>query len=95
MIPDYVNRILLRMRQAEHTAYAVGGCVRDALMGAVPHDWDVCTSARPEEIEGVFGDLPQIHTGKKHGTVAVILDHKTVEITTFRTEGVYLDGRHP
>jgi tRNA nucleotidyltransferase (CCA-adding enzyme) len=95
MIPDYVNRILLQLRQAEHTAYAVGGCVRDALMGAVPHDWDVCTSARPEEIERVFGDLPQIHTGKKHGTVAVVLDHKTVEITTFRTEGVYLDGRHP
>ena len=95
MIPDYVNRILLRLRQAEHTAYAVGGCVRDALMGAVPHDWDVCTSARPEEIERVFGDLPQIHTGKKHGTVAVVLDHKTVEITTFRSEGVYLDGRHP
>ena len=95
MIPEYVNSILLRLRQAGFSAYAVGGCVRDALRGVEPHDWDVCTSARPEETERVFSDLPRIDTGRKHGTVAVILDHRPVEITTFRADGVYLDNRHP
>ena len=95
MIPPYVNQILFRLRQAGYRAYAVGGCVRDVLRGVAPHDWDVCTSARPEETEAVFQDLPRIDTGKKHGTVAVILDHRTVEITTFRADGVYLDHRHP
>ena len=95
MIPAYVNSILLRLRQAGFAAYAVGGCVRDALRGVDPHDWDICTSARPDQIEGVFSDLPRIDTGKKHGTVAVILDHRAVEITTFRADGQYLDNRHP
>ena len=95
MIPEYVNAILLRLRQAGHRAYAVGGCVRDTLRGVPPHDWDVCTSARPDEIQTVFFDLPQIDTGKKHGTVAVIVAHRTVEITTFRADGAYLDHRHP
>ena len=95
MIPEYVNFILSLLRQANYKAYAVGGCVRDVLRGVTPHDWDVCTSARPEEIEQVFADLSQIHTGKKHGTVAVIVAHKAVEITTFRADGAYLDHRHP
>jgi len=95
MIPDHVNRILRRLRQAGHLAYPVGGCVRDVLRGEAPHDWDICTSALPDEIEKVFFDLPRIDTGKKHGTVAVILDHRTVEITTFRADGAYLDNRHP
>ncbi len=95
MIPPYVNQILFRLRQAGYRAYAVGGCVRDVLRGVTPHDWDVCTSARPEETEAVFHDLPRIDMGKKHGTVAVILDHRTVEITTFRADGAYLDHRHP
>ena len=95
MIPEYVNSILLRLRQAGHRAYAVGGCVRDILRGETPHDWDICTSARPEEIEEVFSDLPRIDTGKKHGTIAVIVAHTAVEITTFRADGAYLDNRHP
>ena len=95
MIPEYVNSILLRLRQAGYKAYAVGGCVRDVLRGVAPHDWDVCTSARPEETEQVFSDLPQIDTGRKHGTIAVIVAHKAVEITTFRADGAYLDNRHP
>ena len=95
MIPQYVNFILTRLRQAGHQAYVVGGCVRDLLRGVPPHDWDVCTSARPDEIEGVFCDLPQIDTGKKHGTVAVIVGRRAVEITTFRADGAYLDHRHP
>ena len=95
MIPDYVNSILFRLRQAGFSAYAVGGCVRDSLRGEIPHDWDVCTSARPEQTERVFLDLEQIGTGEKHGTIAVIADHKPVEITTFRADGTYLDNRHP
>ena len=95
MIPEYVNSILSRLRQGGYQAYAVGGCVRDVLRGVTPHDWDVCTSALPDEIERVFSDLPQIATGKKHGTVAVVLDRRTVEITTFRADGTYLDNRHP
>ena len=95
MIPEYVNFILFRLRQAGFLAYVVGGCVRDILRGKEPHDWDVCTSARPEETEQVFFDLPRIDTGKKHGTIAVIMDRKTVEITTFRADGDYLDNRHP
>lgn len=95
MIPDYVNAILSRLRQAGCEAYVVGGCVRDVLRGETPHDWDICTSARPEQIERVFFDLPRIDTGKRHGTIAVIVDHRPVEITTFRADGVYLDNRHP
>ena len=106
MIPEHVNFILSRLRQAGYLAYAVGGCVRDILRGETPHDrdilrgetphdWDVCTSALPDETERVFFDLPQILTGKKHGTVAVVVDNKLVEITTFRADGAYLDNRHP
>ena len=95
MIPEHVNFILSRLRQMGHLAYAVGGCVRDILRGETPHDWDVCTSALPDETERVFFDLPQILTGKKHGTVAVVVDNKLVEITTFRADGAYLDNRHP
>ena len=95
MIPENVNFILLRLRQAGHLAFAVGGCVRDILRGETPHDLDICTSARPEEIEVVFSDFPLIDTGKRHGTIAVIVDHRPVEITTFRADGAYLDNRHP
>ena len=95
MIPEHVNFILSRLRQAGYLAYVVGGCVRDILRGETPHDWDVCTSALPDETERVFFDLPQILTGKKHGTVAVVVDNKLVEITTFRADGSYLDNRHP
>ena len=95
MIPEYVNAILSRLRQGGYKAYAVGGCVRDSLRGETPHDWDVCTSARPDEIERAFFDLPQIDAGKQHGTVAVVVDHRPVEITTFRADGAYLDNRRP
>ena len=95
MIPEYVNFILFRLRQAGHKAYVVGGCVRDILRGVAPHDWDVCTSAKPVETERIFLDLPRIDTGRKHGTIAVVAAHKAVEITTFRADGTYLDNRHP
>lgn len=76
-------------------AYAVGGCVRDSLRGAAPHDWDICTSATPDEMHEVFAGRKLVDTGLRHGTVTVIADGKTYEITTFRTDGDYLDGRHP
>ncbi|MBR4875316.1 MAG: hypothetical protein IKU95_02385, partial [Clostridia bacterium] len=70
-----------------HRAYVVGGCVRDACRGEVPHDWDMTTSARPEEMAAAFVGYPVIETGIQHGTVTVLMDGQPLEITTFRTEG--------
>ncbi len=94
-LPDYVTFCMDALESAGFSAYAVGGCVRDSLLGLTPHDYDLCTSALPEETEAVFAGYPLILNGKKHGTVSVILDHEVVEITTFRTEGDYRDNRHP
>lgn len=82
------------LEQSGFEAYAVGGCVRDSLLGRVPYDWDVCTSACPEETLAVFSDFRTVPTGIKHGTVTVIAD-SPVEITTFRIDGEYLDNRRP
>ena len=76
-------------------AYAVGGCIRDLIMGKTPHDFDICTSAKPEEIKNIFSDYKVIETGISHGTVTVIIDSKPLEITTFRVDGEYSDNRHP
>lgn len=92
-IPKYVNNVLEILRFAGFEAYPVGGCVRDACLGVRPNDWDVCTSALPEDVLSVF---PRAHpTGIKHGTVTVVSEKNTVEVTTFRTEGEYSDHRHP
>ena len=80
---------------AGHAAYAVGGCVRDSLLGLAPHDWDLCTSARPEQVMALFGEEKCIPTGLQHGTVTVKQGGRLYETTTFRTEGAYSDGRHP
>ena len=80
---------------AGHAAYAVGGCVRDSLLGLDPHDWDLCTSARPEQVMALFGEEKCIPTGLQHGTVTVKQGGRLYETTTFRTEGAYSDGRHP
>ena len=80
---------------AGYAAYAVGGCVRDSLLGLVPHDWDLCTSALPQQVIGLFGAQQCIPTGLQHGTVTVKQGGALYEITTFRTEGSYTDGRHP
>lgn len=87
--------VIDRLRVAGFEAYAVGGCVRDALLGRVADDWDICTSALPEDTERVFSDLKTIDIGRKHGTIAVLLDGKQYEITTFRSDGGYDDARHP
>ncbi len=80
---------------AGYEAYAVGGCVRDCLLGKNPDDWDICTSATPDEIKEVFSGQRLIETGLKHGTLTLILEHKPYEITTFRTESGYSDSRRP
>ena len=94
-IPDGARYILQTLNSAGHEAYLVGGCVRDLLRGVEPHDWDICTSALPEETERCFADRRVIETGLKHGTVTVLEEGEPYEITTYRTEGPYSDSRRP
>ncbi len=94
-LPQGVAFLIQKMETAGFEAWAVGGCVRDSLMGLVPHDWDVCTSARPEQTLGVFAGQRVIETGIRHGTVTVIWDSTPYEVTTYRTDGVYTDSRRP
>ena len=94
-LPRDVIGLLQTLQSAGHTAYVVGGCVRDSLLGRTPGDWDICTSARPEEMRRLFADHQLILTGEKHGTVAVVLHGKPYEMTTYRLDGNYHDHRHP
>jgi tRNA nucleotidyltransferase (CCA-adding enzyme) len=92
-LPVDVKYIINQLQEAGFEAFAVGGCVRDCLFGCVPKDWDITTSAKPEEVKAVFGHT--IDTGIKHGTVTVMRSHVGYEITTYRVDGEYEDGRHP
>ncbi|MCR4601147.1 MAG: thiamine diphosphokinase [Clostridia bacterium] len=121
-VPACISNMIERLERAGYEAYVVGGCVRDSLMGRVPSDWDMCTSAMPDETARVFSDRKILRIGEKHGTITVLvpeeacsgngenagvengvvsggakaaLKYDKVEITTFRTEGAYSDGRHP
>ena len=94
-LPRDVIGLLQTLQSAGHTAYVVGGCVRDSLLGRTPGDWDICTSARPGEMRRLFADHQLILTGEKHGTVAVVLHGKPYEMTTYRLDGDYHDHRHP
>ena len=94
-IPAGARQVLQTLTAAGHEAYLVGGCVRDLLRGVEPHDWDICTSALPEETESCFAGQRIIETGLKHGTVTVLMEGKPYEITTYRTEGPYSDRRRP
>lgn len=87
--------LLYTLHRAGYAAYVVGGCVRDSLLGLTPHDWDLCTSALPQQVMELFGAQRCIPTGLQHGTVTVKQSGALYEITTFRTEGTYTDGRHP
>ena len=87
--------IIDRLQSCGYECYAVGGCVRDSLRGITPHDWDFTTSALPDEIESAFADCKTADIGKRYGTIAVILDGKPYEITTYRVDGGYSDSRHP
>ena len=93
-IPEYVKKVLETLETAGHEAWCVGGCVRDILLGRVPEDWDVTTSAMPEETMAAFGQNA-FPTGLQHGTVTVRADHKSVEVTTYRVDGAYHDHRRP
>lgn len=92
-IPEKVNKIIRTLAAAGHEAYAVGGCVRDAVLGREPADWDITTSALPEEVKTLFPRT--IDTGIQHGTVTVMLGHEGFEVTTYRVDGEYEDCRHP
>lgn len=94
-LPDYILEILGRFRSAGSAAFVVGGAVRDSLEGVVPQDFDLCTPSLPEETEKILSDMKIVETGIKHGTVLVITGGHEVEITTFRSDGKYSDGRHP
>lgn len=94
-IPFQIQEILNRLENRGYKAFVVGGCVRDALMDKTPHDYDITTSALPKETERVFADCRVIETGIKHGTVTVLYKGQSIEITTFRIDGEYADGRHP
>ncbi len=93
--PEYINTAFRLLEQSGFKAYAVGGCVRDSLLGKAPDDWDMTTSSTPEETMEVFKDFRVIPTGIKHGTVTVIIDGNHIEITTMRVDGEYHDNRRP
>ena len=92
-IPAGAEQILHRLEEKGFEAYVVGGCVRDSLLGREPHDWDITTSATPQQVKKIFQRT--VDTGLKHGTVTVLLDREPYEVTTYRIDGEYLDGRHP
>lgn len=97
-IPEYAAAVISALEEAGHEAYAVGGCVRDTMLGKEPNDWDVTTSARPDEVRRLFTFLygfTAIPTGIEHGTVTVLSENKPVEVTTFRIDGEYTDCRRP
>lgn len=94
-MPKNVDTAINLLQSAGFEAYAVGGCVRDSLLGKTPNDWDITTSAKPEDMKSVFADFHCIDTGIKHGTVTVVVDGEPLEITTFRLDGEYEDNRHP
>lgn len=95
ILPKSVDYILKQLNASGYESYVVGGCVRDSLIGLSPHDWDICTSALPEQVIEVFGDYKIIPTGLKHGTVTIIIDEEGFEVTTYRIDGEYKNHRHP
>ena len=94
-MPADAQGLIQRLNDAGYEAYAVGGCVRDSLLGLQPKDWDICTSALPQQTLQVFGGCHVVETGLKHGTVTVVLHHVPYEVTSFRVDGSYADHRHP
>lgn len=92
-IPEAAEQIIEQLNQAGFEAYVVGGCVRDTLLGKEPEDWDITTSAKPEQVKGIFGRT--IDTGIQHGTVTIMKGKEGFEVTTYRIDGEYEDGRHP
>jgi tRNA nucleotidyltransferase (CCA-adding enzyme) len=94
-IPANANTLIRLLQQSGYSAYIVGGCVRDSLLGRVPNDWDICTSATPGEMMKVFSDFQIIETGLQHGTLTIMVEGEQYEVTTFRLDGEYSDNRRP
>ena len=92
-IPSDAEEILRVLNENGHEAYVVGGCVRDSILGRCPNDWDITTSASPYQVKELFPRT--IDTGLQHGTVTVMMDKEGYEVTTYRVDGEYEDGRHP
>lgn len=94
-IPADANELIHTLQNNGHSAYIVGGCVRDSILGRTPHDWDICTSATPSEMLEIFKDKKILETGLQHGTVTVVVNGEPYEITTYRIDGIYSDNRRP
>lgn len=94
-IPENILKAITLLTDGGYEAYIVGGCVRDAYLNKIPNDWDITTSATPEQMKNIFSDFRVIETGIKHGTLSVIIDGDVIEITTMRVDGDYTDNRHP
>lgn len=94
-LPNYILNMLAKLEAAGFQAFVVGGCVRDYMLGLEPEDWDICTAAQPQDMLEIFRDYTVIPTGIQHGTVTVITADGHAEVTTFRSDGVYTDSRHP
>ena len=92
-LPETTEYIIEKIEKNGFEAFAVGGCIRDSLLGRVPNDWDIATSAKPEDIMNIFENT--VETGIEHGTVTVVIDKEPYEVTTYRIDGDYTDGRHP
>ena len=94
-IPDNVKTIIEILNNSGHESFIVGGCVRDSLMGIIPNDWDICTSAKPEQIKECFKRFNTFDSGIKHGTISIVIDKEIFEVTTYRIDGEYKDNRRP
>ena len=92
-IPEKAKYIIETIQNAGFEAYVVGGCVRDSILGRSPDDWDITTSAKPEQVKALFHRT--VDTGLQHGTVTVLMEKEGYEVTTYRVDGEYEDGRHP
>ena len=92
-LPQNVDKIITTLQENGFEAYAVGGCVRDSILGRVPGDWDITTSATPEQTKEIFRKT--VDTGIEHGTITVLLEKDAFEVTTYRVDGKYEDSRHP
>lgn len=95
IIPREVQTVLDKLRAGGFRALPVGGCVRDLVLFRIPHDWDITTSAKPKELKHVFADFRTVDTGIRHGTLTVIVGDRPIEVTAFRADGEYIDGRRP